>query len=183
MNANLRNATDYYSFDLFYNATMTYTPPAILNGISNALLRQSSGADGKISVFSRPFSYYKNNSSQPLTIAFILFTFTLTMFFSSITLILALIGSVASLFFLYWLCLCFDKESSANISVLFIHLILPVVNIVCLVLFVSDSGNVMGIIGKIAIPLLTFFFYTHLPVSLRDFSSFAKSIVIIVCTI
>jgi len=55
MNSN--NNGTYYNIDVYYNKTMTHSPPSIFNGISNAILK-SQKIDDKITVYSDPFSYF-----------------------------------------------------------------------------------------------------------------------------
>jgi len=54
------NDTDY-SFDITYNKTMPYSPPASLNAISNSILH-SKNVNEQIKVFVQPFNYINNTN-------------------------------------------------------------------------------------------------------------------------
>jgi len=55
MNSN-NNGTDY-TIDVYYNKTMSHSPPSIFNGLSNAILK-SQNVNDKITVYSNPFTYF-----------------------------------------------------------------------------------------------------------------------------
>jgi len=50
-----------YSFNVNYNKTMPYTPPASLNAITNSILH-SKGINEQVKVFTQPFDYVNNSN-------------------------------------------------------------------------------------------------------------------------
>ncbi|ORX53392.1 hypothetical protein BCR36DRAFT_403608 [Piromyces finnis] len=62
-----------YSFDITYNKTMPYTPPASLNAISNSILH-SKNVNEQIRVFTQPFNYINNNSNIISSLLFCMMT-------------------------------------------------------------------------------------------------------------